>query len=496
MKRLAIVVPCYNEEEVFENTAERLTELLSALVQKSKISPDSYILFVDDGSTDNTWRMMMAEYEKNFRVQALGLAGNAGQQNALMAGFACVVNDCDMAVSIDADLQDDLGVLEEMIDKCHQGTDVVYGVRNDRRSDTFFKRTSAHMFYSLMKMLGTKTVSDHAEYRLMSAEVLRELMRYDERNIFLRGIIPLMGFRSEVVYYARKRRTAGRSKYSPGKMFSTALEAITSFSIRPLSMMMLIGAAIALCAFVALSGFMALSLSVNWLNYWWHGAHIPNNLPYRFAFLLVFTMLIMAGFVMEHLDSVRAVTVDFVLLGVLAAAAVSFFARNRTNTVMLIGTLVLAVGYTLLLVLRAMSQERRHLYGYINCPEASEIHISVGDRQYTISYKDAYVTDFGWWEPGEEFTVAVAATEKIDGRIYTALLDETALESGISRMAQSPARFTEYTETRISCHIEAKKGKMLFTSIPYEKGWRASVNGTPTDILPIGGGLIGIPFYT
>lgn len=252
MKRLAIVVPCYNEEEVFENTAERLTELLSALVQKSKISPDSYILFVDDGSTDNTWRMMMAEYEKNFRVQALGLAGNAGQQNALMAGFACVVNDCDMAVSIDADLQDDLGVLEEMIDKCHQGTDVVYGVRNDRRSDTFFKRTSAHMFYSLMKMLGTKTVSDHAEYRLMSAEVLRELMRYDERNIFLRGIIPLMGFRSEVVYYARKRRTAGRSKYSPGKMFSTALEAITSFSIRPLSMMMLIGAAIALCAFVAL----------------------------------------------------------------------------------------------------------------------------------------------------------------------------------------------------------------------------------------------------
>ena len=252
MKRLAIVVPCYNEEEVFENTAERLTELLSALVQKSKISPDSYILFVDDGSTDNTWRMMMAEYEKNFRVQALGLAGNAGQQNALMAGFACVVNDCDMAVSIDADLQDDLGVLEEMIDKCHQGTDVVYGVRNDRRSDTFFKRTSAHMFYSLMKMLGTKTVSDHAEYRLMSAEVLRELMRYDERNIFLRGIIPLMGFRSEVVYYARKRLTAGRSKYSPGKMFSTALEAITSFSIRPLSMMMLIGAAIALCAFVAL----------------------------------------------------------------------------------------------------------------------------------------------------------------------------------------------------------------------------------------------------
>ncbi|MBQ9902017.1 MAG: glycosyltransferase family 2 protein [Clostridia bacterium] len=252
MERLAIVVPCYNEEEVFENTAERLTERLSALVQKNKISPDSYILFVDDGSTDNTWQLMMAEYKKNYRVQVLGLAGNAGQQNALLAGFACVVNQCEIAVSLDADLQDDLGVLEKMIDKRHQGADVVYGVRNDRRSDTVFKRVSAHMFYLLMKMLGTKTVSHHAEYRLMSSEVLRELMRYDERNIFVRGIIPLMGFRSEVVYYARKHRTAGRSKYSLGKMISTAFEAITSFSIRPLSMIMLMGAAIALCALVGL----------------------------------------------------------------------------------------------------------------------------------------------------------------------------------------------------------------------------------------------------
>ncbi|MBQ9902016.1 MAG: YfhO family protein [Clostridia bacterium] len=488
-------------------------------------------------------------------------------------------------------------------------------------------------------------------------------------------------------------------------------------------------------AFGGLSGFIALSLTVNRLNYLWHGAHIPNNLPYRFAFLLVFTLLIMAGFVMEHLDSVRAVTVDYVLLGILAAAAVSFFVQGRTNTVMLIGTLALAIGYAVLLVLpaekkmrhtsamlavlvlaaaelissgvmdwqslndescyvqrseyishkrcmsditekisqsqhsvsdsdvyristlteislndnvmfghsgmsffsstnngalmnlldqagyncdgrvtyyyksftplmdsvmnvryvvykqnvgnppylqaagssenyyayrntlalprafavaegvtgwntsqsnpfevqndfvrravsdsdltvyqslalspdesqtrgaeyvdgrvkinpngllvlSAVSQERRHLYGYIGCLGASQIRISVGDRQYRISHKDAYLTDLGWWEPGEEFTVVVAASEKTDGRIYAALLEESALEDGISRMAQSPARFTEYSETRVSCHIEAETGNMLFTSIPYEKGWSASVNGTPTDIVPIGGGLIGIP---
>lgn len=252
MKRLAIVVPCYNEEEVFESTADRLTELLSDLTQKSKISPDSYILFVDDGSTDNTWRLMEEACQHNPSVCALGLAGNTGQQNALMAGFATVESYCDMAVSIDADLQDDIGVMEEMIDKFYQGVDVVYGIRNDRTTDTVFKRSSAHMFYSLMKLLGTKTLSDHADYRLMSAEVLQELMRYGERNIFVRGIVPMMGFQSDVVYYARKRRTAGKSKYSPAKMFSTAFEAVTSFSIKPLSIVLLTGAVITLCALVAL----------------------------------------------------------------------------------------------------------------------------------------------------------------------------------------------------------------------------------------------------
>lgn len=252
MKRLAIVVPCYNEEEVFAHTAAALTDLMVGLVQRNKVSADSYILFVDDGSTDSTWRMMQQAHEDSPYICALGLAGNCGQQNALMAGFAAVVNRCDMAVSIDADLQDDIGVMEEMIDQYYQGADVVYGVRNDRKTDTFFKRASAGLFYGLMRLLGTGVVGNHAEYRLMSAEALRQLMRYGERNLFVRGIVPLMGFPSGVVYYTRKRRTAGKSKYSLAKMMATAFEAVTSLSVRPISLMIVTGMAIAACALAAL----------------------------------------------------------------------------------------------------------------------------------------------------------------------------------------------------------------------------------------------------
>ena len=252
MKRLAIVVPCYNEQEVMENTAIRLTDLMADLIQKKKISADSYILFVDDGSTDGTWELMNEAFEKDPHVCALSLAGNSGQQNALMAGFAAVADNCDMAVSIDADLQDDIDVMEEMIDEYYEGADVIYGVRNDRKTDTFFKRFSAQMFYALMKLLGAKTVSNHADYRLMSSDVLRQLMRYGERNLFVRGVVPLMGYQSRTVYYARKKRAAGKSKYSLSKMFSTAFEAITSFSIKPISLIVMTGAAITVCALAAL----------------------------------------------------------------------------------------------------------------------------------------------------------------------------------------------------------------------------------------------------
>lgn len=261
MERLAIVVPCYNEEEVLPDTAARLTGLLAELVQKGKIASDSYLLLVDDGSTDRTRQLIQAMFEKNPRICVLCLAGNVGQQNALWAGLSAADGHCDMVVSIDADLQDDIGVMEKMIDLFHDGAEVVYGVRKERKTDTFFKRTTAHLFYQVMAWLGTKTIDNHADYRLMNARALRELMQYRERNLFVRGLVPLMGYRSETVYYARKPRTAGKSKYPPVKMLATALEGITSFSIRPITLVMLLGAAIVLCTLIALLMIFAAYLS-------------------------------------------------------------------------------------------------------------------------------------------------------------------------------------------------------------------------------------------
>lgn len=252
MQRLAIVVPCCNEEEVLPDTVRQLTQLLAALVKKQKISPDSFLLLVDDGSTDGTWRLMTEAFDRSSQVEALRLAGNAGQQNALFAGLAAVVERCDMAVTVDADLQDDIGVMERMIDCFRDGADVVYGVRSERKTDTFFKRSTALLFYRLIEWLGANTVYNHAEYRLMSARVLRQLMRYGERNLFLRGIVPLIGFRSEKVYYARKPRAAGKSKYPLSRMLATALEGVTSFSIRPITLTVLLGGGILLCTLAAM----------------------------------------------------------------------------------------------------------------------------------------------------------------------------------------------------------------------------------------------------
>lgn len=248
MDRLAIVVPCYNEEEVFADTARQLTGLVVGLVEKGKISPDSYMLFVNDGSTDHTWHLMREEFERNRYVSAINLAGNAGQQNALWAGLSAVSEHCDMAVSIDADLQDDIHVMEEMIDRFHAGADVVYGVRNQRKTDTFFKRATAHLFYTVMDRLETKCVYNHADYRLMSARALQQLMQYQERNLFVRGLVPLIGYPSDTVYYARKPRTAGKSKYPLSKMISVAWEGITSFSMKPMTAVMAVGGGVLLCA--------------------------------------------------------------------------------------------------------------------------------------------------------------------------------------------------------------------------------------------------------
>ena len=197
--RLAIVVPCYNEQEVFPLCAEKLTEVIKDLIIKQKVAKNSFILFVDDGSKDKTWELISGEAAKNKYVRGLKLSGNVGHQNALLAGLVTANDSSDMTVSIDADLQDDVTAIEKMVDKYLDGFDVVYGVRNDRSSDSVFKRTTAQGFYKLMSTLGAKSVYNHADFRLMSHRAVESLKKYKERNLFLRGIVPLIGFKSDTL---------------------------------------------------------------------------------------------------------------------------------------------------------------------------------------------------------------------------------------------------------------------------------------------------------
>lgn len=241
MDRLAIVVPCYNEEEVFPETARQLTERVKDLVEKQKIAENSFILFVNDGSRDRTWPLIRAEFEKNPYVFGLNLAGNVGHQAALLAGLMTVKDLADVSISIDADLQDDIGVMEEMIDRYHEGCDIVYGVRSQRKTDSFFKKATAQGFYKFMSAMGAKTVYNHADYRLMSARALQQLSHYEERNLFLRGIAPLIGYQTACVYYARKERFAGESKYPLKKMLAFAFDGITSFSVKPITFICVLG---------------------------------------------------------------------------------------------------------------------------------------------------------------------------------------------------------------------------------------------------------------
>ncbi|MBR5407090.1 MAG: glycosyltransferase family 2 protein [Lachnospiraceae bacterium] len=238
MISLAIVVPCFNEQEVLADTCEKLTGLLSSLSNDGVISKDSYIMFVDDGSSDDTWKFINRYASENENVQGLKLAANVGHQNALLAGLMTVKDEIDAAISIDADLQDDISVIKDMILKYEGGCDIVYGVRSSRKTDSFFKRFTAQGFYNLMKHMGAKSVYNHADFRLMSARSLDGLAQFKERNLFLRGIVPTIGFKTDCVYYERKERTAGKSKYPFGKMLAFALDGITSFSIKPMSYIM------------------------------------------------------------------------------------------------------------------------------------------------------------------------------------------------------------------------------------------------------------------
>lgn len=239
--RLAIVVPCYNEEEMLEFTSKALRDVLDDLIHKGKIAEDSFILFVDDGSRDSTWIKIEEEHTKYPQIKGLKLAGNVGHQFALTAGLLSAKDMADVTVSIDADLQDDISVIEEMIDKFHDGCDLVYGVRSDRSTDSFFKRTTAQMFYKLMAVMGVKTVYNHADFRLMSKRAVEEFSKYQETNLFLRGMMPLLGFKSSEVYYERKERMAGESKYPLKKMLALAFNGISSFSIKPISIILWVG---------------------------------------------------------------------------------------------------------------------------------------------------------------------------------------------------------------------------------------------------------------
>ena len=238
---LSIIVPCYNEEEVLPQTNERLRTLLDSMIGESLISDASYILYVNDGSRDRTWELLTDFAHRDTHVRCLKLVGNAGHQNALMAGLETARADADVTVSIDADLQDDIHVIPEMIKKYDDGNDIVYGVRSDRRKDSFFKRCSAQSFYKFMAKMGVKTVYNHADFRLMSRRAVDSLCEYDERNLFLRGLVSQLGYKCDSVYYERKERQAGESKYPLSKMMSFAIDGITSFSVKPLRVIFFLG---------------------------------------------------------------------------------------------------------------------------------------------------------------------------------------------------------------------------------------------------------------
>lgn len=229
---LTIVIPCYNEEEVLPETASRLIKLLETEVKSNKISQDSHMLLVDDGSQDSTWQIISKLGESNPTIKGIRLAQNKGHQFALLAGLENATGD--ILVSIDADLQDDISVISKMVDEFKKGNDIVYGVRSSRDTDTFFKRNTAQVYYWLLKKLGVDIVYNHADYRLMSRKTIEALKLHGEVNLFLRGLIPTLGFRSTQVTYARNERFAGESKYPLKKMLGLALEGVTSFSIAPL----------------------------------------------------------------------------------------------------------------------------------------------------------------------------------------------------------------------------------------------------------------------
>lgn len=249
MKTLAIVVPCYNEEDVLLDSNNKLLNLLNKMIKNEEIDNKSFILYINDGSKDKTWDTIVKLHNESKHICGVNLAGNTGHQNALMAGLFIAKEHADITISIDADLQDDIEVIPEMVMKNSMGCDIVYGVRKERKTDTLFKRTTAQCFYKLMNLLGVKSVYNHADFRLMSKRAVEQLCKYRERNLFIRGIVPLIGYQTDCVYYNRTERLAGDSKYPLGKMINFAIDGITSFSVKPVRLVFSMGLIMLLISF-------------------------------------------------------------------------------------------------------------------------------------------------------------------------------------------------------------------------------------------------------
>ena len=247
---LYMVLPCYNEEEVLPETSRQLREKYEALIAADKISDKSRIVFVNDGSKDRTWSIIQELHEQNPMFSGVNLSRNRGHQNAVLAGLMESKDICDITISIDCDGQDDIGAMEAMVDAYHDGSEVVYGVRSKRDTDTFFKRFTAESFYKLLNKMGVEAVYNHADYRLISARVLKEFANFKEVNLFLRGMIPLVGFKSTSVYYERHERIAGESHYPLSKMLALAIDGITSLSIKPIRMITGLGIGVSILSFI------------------------------------------------------------------------------------------------------------------------------------------------------------------------------------------------------------------------------------------------------
>ncbi|MEE1518001.1 MAG: glycosyltransferase family 2 protein [Lachnospiraceae bacterium] len=291
-----LVIPCFNEQEILDYTIECLDNKMQKLVDSGIISDESKMVFIDDGSTDETWGIITEASQRYKRIVGLKLAHNKGHQNALLAGMMYVKDKCDCMISMDADLQDDIDVLEQFVMKYNEGAQIVYGIRNDRRTDSKFKRVTANLFYKLMKVLGAETINNHADYRLMGRQALEALEEYEETTLFLRGIVPIIGMKTDRVFYERKERKAGKTKYPFVKMAGFALDGITSFSVKPLRLIALLG--------VLFSGISILGLIYALASYFF-GYTVPGWTAIVFSiWLLGGIQLLCIGVVGEYIGKI------------------------------------------------------------------------------------------------------------------------------------------------------------------------------------------------